>query len=647
MDIINESSKSNLSKPKTDRSCYNYLKNKKFQEHFKSIVKKINLKKELNFNFKSQKINKIKFPKISSLYSSNTNRNPKSNLPKIKSDFLSDINNSSFKEQEDNFQKKDLSLNIFKNNDIDLVQNLNPDSNRDLISNLLLKQKVRNKLESQIDLFDYFKNNNSEDDDEEKNNIGNSKDEEKDFRTLKQKLLKISQSNLIEKELNYRLKEIRKKYNLKKMNKNEINNKFKEKLKEIDNIEYDIELLDYKAKENSLRNSQLIFSNSYDIKKQSNGFNFKNPKIKSFKLSKNEYTRRMNLLHEYFNKQKQTDNEKKMKKNQILEIQKEMKDLKTPLNLLNNEINELKTIEKNTKEELMKYYLELLYVGKEIRNEGLTWIIKGIWKLGENVPIEFMPKFLDFKAIKYLFNYAKTSVELDSIKKCIKELKQKLKEKVDTTDISNKNKNKEELTIVKNMNKLDNNNFKEKINFIKKFNENNRSTKNKNNISFFLLEKNNILRKKLLYSSSSPDLMNNIINLENTTTLNIEQNDIEGDLKSSVCNLSRILDKKKGDLYSDKMPEINEITNLSKKIILLNKQREEMKKNEIQRIFKEFIDNDYEKVYHAPIEVVLGALIGEHARNIQMNNYNIFRKGYLDELKTIRFFEYGKRNNFY
>ena len=272
--------------------------------------------------------------------------------------------------------------------------------------------------------------------------------------------------------------------------------------------------------------------------------------------------------------------------------------------------------------------------------------IKGIWRLGENVPIEFMPKFLDFKAIKYLFNYAKTSVELESIKKCIKDLKQKLKEKVDTSTISNKNKNKEELTHIKNLKKLDNNNFKEKINFMKKFNEN-KSTINKNRSSFFLLEKNNILRKKLIYSSSSPDLMNNFINFENSTTLNIEQNERESDLRSSVCNLSRILDRKKGDLYSDKMPEINEITNLSKKIILLNKQREEMKKTEIKRIFKEFIDNDYEKVYHAPIEIVLGALIGEHARNIQMNNYNIFRKGYLDELKTIRFFEYGKRNNFY
>ena len=73
----------------------------------------------------------------------------------------------------------------------------------------------------------------------------------------------------------------------------------------------------------------------------------------------------------------------------------------------------------------MRHYQELLYNGKEIRNEGLIWIIKAIWKLGENVPMSFMPTFLDLNAIKYLFNMARMSVELESKKKYIIELKKK------------------------------------------------------------------------------------------------------------------------------------------------------------------------------------------------------------------------------
>ena len=633
MDIINEGNKSNLSKPNTDRTCFNLIKIKKLNENCKSILRKINLKKDIKFNIKSHNINRVKFPKIVSLYSSNSNIKLKPIISKIKSDFLSDINNSSIKSPMNKYNKKDLSIDIFKNNDIDLVQNLNPDSTRDLVSKLLLKKKLKNKLESQVNLFNYFKKNNYDDDDDDDENL---KDEE-EYKVLEKRLLKISQSNLIEKELNYRLQDIKKKFNIKKKNKHEINNKFTDKLKEIDNIEYDIQLLDYKSKENSLRNSQLIYPNSNDNninKKQNMSFSFKNAKS-----PKIEHMRRVSKLQDYLLSQKKTDNEKKEKQNKILEIQKELKDLKKPLTLLNNEINELKTNEKNTKVELLKHYLELLYVGKEVRNEGLIWIIKSIWKLGENVPISFMPKFLDFDAIQFLFNYAKISTELEYIKKLIRELKHKLKEKVNNTQISNGSIIKEELTSRNNMFNIINSNFKDKTNVMKKFSESNRIIIPRKNSVIF--NRNNIFRKKLLYSSSSPDLMKNIFNNSN---INMEeQNEKKFEIKSTMSQISKILDKKKDELYFDKMPEINEINNFQKKIISLNKQLEEMKKKEIQRIFKEYTDNEYEKVYHAPIEIVLGALIGEHARNIQMNNYNIYKKGYLDELNTIRFFEYGKR----
>ena len=633
MDIINEGNKSNLSKPNTDRTCFKLIKIKKLNENCKSILRKINLKKDIKFNIKSHNINRVKFPKIVSLYSSNSNIKLKPIISKIKSDFLSDINNSSIKSPMNKYNKKDLSIDIFKNNDIDLVQNLNPDSTRDLISKILLKKKLKNKLESQVNLFNYFKKNNYDDDDDDDENL---KDEE-EYKVLEKRLLKISQSNLIEKELNYRLQDIKKKFNIKKKNKHEINNKFTDKLKEIDNIEYDIQLLDYKSKENSLRNSQLIYPNSNDNninKKQNMSFSFKNAKS-----PKIEHMRRVSKLQDYLLSQKKTDNEKKEKQNKILEIQKELKDLKKPLTLLNNEINELKTNEKNTKVELLKHYLELLYVGKEVRNEGLIWIIKSIWKLGENVPISFMPKFLDFDAIQFLFNYAKISTELEYIKKLIRELKHKLKEKVNNTQISNGSIIKEELTSRNNMFNIINSNFKDKTNFMKKFSESNRIIIPRKNLVIF--NRNNIFRKKLLYSSSSPDLMKNIFNNSN---INMEeQNEKKFEIKSTMSQISKILDKKKDELYFDKMPEINEINNFQKKIISLNKQLEEMKKKEIQRIFKEYTVNEYEKVYHAPIEIVLGALIGEHARNIQMNNYNIYKKGYLDELNTIRFFEYGKR----
>ena len=50
----------------------------------------------------------------------------------------------------------------------------------------------------------------------------------------------------------------------------------------------------------------------------------------------------------------------------------------------------------------MTHYETLLYKGDEVRNEGLVWIIKAIWNLGENVPMSFIPPFLDFQSIEFL-----------------------------------------------------------------------------------------------------------------------------------------------------------------------------------------------------------------------------------------------------
>ena len=197
-----------------------------------------------------------------------------------------------------------------------------------------------------------------------------------------------------------------------------------------------------------------------------------------------------------------------------------------------------------------------------------------------------------------------------------------------------------------NIKDIDNDNRKNNDkgnNLINKINNNTNSTKSEKNP--FLYKVNNIFKKKLLNSSSSPNFMNDILKLNKRINLSMSEEEKNKEFKGSVFELSKIFDKKEknNNLNVTNMPEVREINNLRKKIILLNNKMEEMKKNEIQRIFKEFTHNDYERTYHAPINVVLGALIGEHNRNIQVNNYNIFRKGHLEEIKKFRFYDYGKR----
>ena len=70
-----------------------------------------------------------------------------------------------------------------------------------------------------------------------------------------------------------------------------------------------------------------------------------------------------------------------------------------------------------------------------------------------------------------------------------------------------------------------------------------------------------------------------------------------------------------------------------------------MRKRETTRLFKEFVENDYENKYHVSIDVVLAALLGEHIKNIEINKYSKYKKEYLDELKFVRFYQYGHDKN--
>jgi hypothetical protein len=58
---------------------------------------------------------------------------------------------------------------------------------------------------------------------------------------------------------------------------------------------------------------------------------------------------------------------------------------------------------KRIRKDQVAHYHELLKNGFDARHEGLVWIIKSLWMLGEDVNINMLPIFLDVKSIDYLF----------------------------------------------------------------------------------------------------------------------------------------------------------------------------------------------------------------------------------------------------
>ena len=116
----------------------------------------------------------------------------------------------------------------------------------------------------------------------------------------------------------------------------------------------------------------------------------------------------------------------------------------------------------------------------------------------------------------------------------------------------------------------------------------------------------------------------------------------EGELKGTYKELSKIFEGNENNFNCINSPIVHKIRYIEKKVKDLEIDLKNLKKSEIKRIFKEFIDNNYGNKYNTTIDIVLGALIGEHLRNIEVNKYNSFKKGYFDEIKNSRFYEYAK-----
>ncbi len=317
-----------------------------------------------------------------------------------------------------------------------------------------------------------------------------------------------------------------------------------------------------------------------NIKNTSNQNSKKNMSKKSMEIFK------INLLQTQ--RKKEFQNFQSAQKEKKLTLKLELKNLENDLNKIDKELDETRKEEKEIINKLMLFYKELLFKGNQTKKDGIVWIIKSIWYLGENVPLSFMPEFLDLESIEYLFQLAQLQLEIDYFTKKILEMKLALKK-----DISSKYKN----DIIKlNIN-------------------NNKDNGNKKNL---------INHKSKIFRDMEKD--SEEIELENK--------------KNVYTELVKEFEKKNLQFEITNLPEVNRINKVKKHIEKIKKDIVELKKNEIKRISKCFIENDYEEKYHTNIETVLAALIGIDAKDTEMNKFNLNKKDYLSKLKKIRFFDH-------
>ena len=510
--------------------------------------------------------------------------------------------------------KGELSVALFQGNDVDLVRNLDLYKEKDIWNNFLLKGKLKNDIikgkdydfriaKKRVSVLKLPKVNSLTID-------GILESEQKLNQNKKEAQKNLAYSQL-EMELCSELKNLRQRYKEKKEERDNIYENFKTLNDEVEKVSLEIQVM--KSME-MLENSRERKNKQRELEKDNNQFEKmkkknnltidkeidENDKTENIKDNNTEAQNKLIKIKNMYQLKKEQDFQKKLKYEKLDTLKNKLVNINEPLKQLNKEIFEIKRKENLVIQKLMSHYESLLFKGEEVRNEGLVWIIKAIWNLGENVPMSFIPPFLDFQSIEFLFQYAHKSLELENFNKILNEVKEKSQIEIHKLFYNSKSP------------KRYSSSFEFKTDLIKK----------------------NTISKK---SIKEHNFINSYIKASETEEENKNVNYLK--------EIQNLTGQKKSEINFNKLKGIEKLEELKSKIKSIENEIFNLRKRETTRLFKEFVENDYENKYHVSIDVVLAALLGEHIKNIEINKYSKYKKEYFDELKFVRFYQYGHDKN--
>ena len=461
-------------------------------------------------------------------------------------------------------------------------------------------------------------------------------------------------------------------------------------LKKIENYKLDLEIINnFNFSENNFRKIYLsqLKSNSNSIKSdftnRSSSLNSSNTdKIKSKELDL------------YIKREKAKLNNKKliaMEKLSKFSIKRDS--ILSKYNSCETELHDLKKELNKIKDKLILHYHKLLFEAKDTRSEGLSWIIRALWKLKTNVLLSYLPKFLDKKSIEFLFKYSDKLVEIEQIQKKIQEKKDYLK---------NFGKQIERLSIKLLKDDMkENNNYNNKDNEKKEENSDIIYPKRKKRLkthrppSQLILK--NMRRKKILMTESPIKALERLLsqspkksdkNEKEKTSSDFDDETFKTslyDTKKSLININSNFDKMKPknnkiiqnlemmlenpnyldqltnhlspknnlkivdyenmnnykieDIYDSNLVKIfNEHKNLLIKLKEKKVEAEKFVKNELDRIGKCFYIEDYSGKYNTDLKTVVCALIGEDNSKLEVFRLQKEQKEYFRTIKNLRTF---------
>ena len=360
------------------------------------------------------------------------------------------------------------------------------------------------------------------------------------------------------------------------------------------------------------------------------------------------------MEEEKINKEKEKNIE-----NNIVIVMKKKDDVHKQLFEVNEELKIVHNNKKVLIDQLYNHYISLLQDGKDSRKEGLAWIIMEIFYLNKKIMASNFPKYLDHDCIHYLFKMANLNIKIIQIESKLKNKKEYLNKYIKNLSSNNSFMNYFYDDSEDNPNNFEYN--KKQLSslistFSNKFNttSNIMLKENSNKEKHIQIEDNNSslqIKDHSIFKTSktSPSINNNEKSDEyiykNTKKKQYRINELEKYFELSNSSNNNIY-KGNDTLKSN---EYQTYFNLSNDLFELKQEKDKLKLNEMDRIFKEFQKNDYKQRYQVEKKTVISALIGEDNIENELFKQSKREKEYIHKMNKIQLFQskYKKKKNFH
>lgn len=430
----------------------------------------------------------------------------------------------------------------------------------------------------------------------------------------KKKLNSEVENKIFENKLENRRKELEIKIIKIKEELKPLNENLTKIISEIDNLKLDFEIL---------QNTKTCSIIEKNIKKNIFLYNIVSPKRSRNSLpflnNKNNNLDEKYKIDSIISKHKKEMRSKKNLSLMKLAILKEQKkELIKKIKSRENELINLREEKNKIKNELLSHYHNILYEGKDIRKEGLSWIIQAIWNLKSEVLPSYLPKFLDENSIEFLFDYSSKKNKLKEMCKNLQKISNKINE--------DKDKNKKIL--------YENINHKATIDH----EISNKESDMYNTLDSYEYEENKENNNKWLVNTVMNKLNKKIkFNEDFFTTRNVnffvkKESDIDNN-KESELNINNSIGKNSSfnkSLFNKTCKEVYELFNtkkiIEKKIYKLKNEINIMVGNELQRLNK----------YNVDRFKIISAVLGEDSARNEINKQINQSQKYLNILRKIK-----------